>query len=742
MVKHKFFSRLKAAVVCAAMVATSVAVPITNYSSSLVSAEVQEIKSLPLTLVADGVKDGPRQANIALTGDLKRAKKLLISLSTSVEAANIGVYGFGISKDPYWVDCDFSEDIKGSTTIEVPVPADAQGIATKVGIGVWYPKDGSEVTIKSIEADGLVEGPAGAPGGGSPEMPVSENDKSGTYTFQDNGDGTATITATLSAQYKENDKTEFDIPLSQGWDEEKNYAPFKNPTTGEPFPEWKEGDPINSHKFKFTGFGIDDLESIDFQSFEYVVESKDYNMDDFQYGGGISVEMGSPADTEYAIGKDGYWYNDHGDDELETYASAFQISDVHGAYKASNCGNYAKLAWDVPKSVQPWIDYSNSFNSVGFQYWWGVDNSKTGTATNEAGEEVEVEYAVIPEVTLKSCIATYTRKMIVPYNETVKGTGSSLAAKGNLKFDLSTLNLGKRDKLSAVKFSFDSKTEMQKFVGGVGVSVTEDAQSSFIESEGWYQPGDVCVINNGPKFDVMIAFPENIRNGIWGGKGGNIQLGYYYGDKEGGETIPSVSVTGVDYYIFRSQEQDLKLTDKDGMEIPDRIELEVGDEYPIKTNVNGCEYTSTRPNVASVDDNGVIHALEEGLTVVTVKTPEGQEKDITVIVKDKQEPTEPFDPEKDIDWDKVIWGDVNVDGSVDLVDVVVLSQYLLSNKAYPLKNATARENAQCKYDGIIDIADNSKLIEYNLGAIKMDNLGPSDPEIRKKATWYQKHGFK
>ena len=728
MVKHKFLRRFKAAIVGAAMIATSVSVPVVNYSTTIVSAAgVQEVADLPLTLIADGKKDGPRQANVLLTGDLRRAETLVIKLSSEVDA-NIGVYGFGIAKDPYWVDCDFSEDISsGSSTIRVDVPKDAQGRATKVGIGVWYPKDGSEVTIQSITADGLVD-PIEGVSTGETSVPTTENDKSGTCTFKDNGDGTATIVATLSAQYSEDGETEFDIPLTQGWDEEKNYAPFKDPATGEPLPVWKEGDPINSHKFKFTGFGIDDLENIDFQSFEYVVTCDDYNMDNFQYGGGISVDMGSPADTEYAIGKDGYWYNDHGEDELEKYASAFQISDVHGPYKAEYVGNYAKLTWDVPKSVQPHIDYSNSFNSVGFQYWWGTDSSKP--SQDEDGNELD--YTVIPEVTLKSCIATYTRTMTVPYNETVKGTGSTISAKGSQKFDISSLNLGKRDKLSAIKFHVNSSAELQKFIGGFGISVTEDAQSTFIESEGWYQPGNVCVINNGPEFDVMIMLPDNIRNGVWGGKGANAQLGFYYGDKEGGDTISSVSVPSVEYYIFRTQEDDLKLTDKDGLEIPDKITLRVGDEYQVNANVKNCDYTSSRPNVASVDNSGLIKALEEGLTVVTVKTPEGQEKSIQVTV-------DPVLTDDDIDWDKVIWGDVDVNGLVELADVTALSKYLLSDKAFPLKNATAKENAQCKYDGVIDIIDLSKLIEYNLRTISMDDLGPQDPEIRKKATWYQRN---
>ena len=732
MVKHKFLSRLKAAIVGAAMIATSVSVPVINYSSNIVSAAVQEVSELPLTLIADGVKDGPRQANVLLTGDLRRAETLVIKLSSDVDA-NIGVYGFGISKDPYWVDCDFSEDISsGSATLRVDVPKEAQGRCTKVGIGVWYPKDGSEVTIQSITADGLVD-PVAGESTGTTTMPTSENDKSGTYSFTDNGDGTATITATLSAQYTEDGKTEFSIPLTQGYDEETHYAPFKD-KNGDLFPEWKEGDPINSHHFKFTNFGIDDLENIKFQSFEYVVTCEDYNMDNFQYGGGINVVKGSPADTE-SVNKDGYWYNDHSEEEIA--ANGYEI-EVHGPYIAEYCGHYAKLAWDVPTSVQPYVEYSNSNNSVGFQYWWGNDQSKPD-------EENNTDYTVIPKVNVNSCTATYTRTMTVPYNKTEKGTGaSSLAKKGNIKLDLASLNLGKRDKLSAIRFHIKSASELQKFVSGFGISTSDEAGTTAFNTTGnWYQPGNICVVNNGPEFDVMVLLPENIRNYVWGGKGANAQLGLYYADKEGGDEVSSVSVSDIEYYVFRTQEADLIVNDDQGIEVPDVIELEVGDEYQLHPNVKNCDYTSSRPNVASVDGNGLINALERGITVVTVKTPEGQKKDIQVKVTDDSDKTEPstepsrkYDP-KDVDWEHVLWGDVDVNGAVELADVTELSKYLLSPKSFPLKNATARENADCRWDHKINTSDLSKLIEYNLGKITMDDLGPEDWEIRRQSPYYR-----
>ena len=342
----------------------------------------------------------------------------------------------------------------------VNVPTAIQGKISKIGVGVWYPKDNSKWTLTSIEANGTAD-----PGSTDPDIPGTENDKSGTYNFIDNKDGTATISATLSAQYYEYDGpdnkiTQFNIPLTKGIDEEQ-YYPYTDT-------KLEEGMPINSKKFEFKNFGIDDMSNVKFQSFEYSIKCDDYDMSTIQYGGGINVQPQSIADTEYVKGKNGYWYNDQGADDMEEYGSLFQIDDVHGAYEATGCGNYVKLTWDVPKSVQEYLDYTTATSAVGFQYWWGKDDTKT--STNEDGDEMNFEE--IPVIYLESCTATYTRTMTVPYNKTISKTSNSKLSSASddtnkVQFNLADLNLKERDKISAIKFSFKSAGELSKFVGGI-----------------------------------------------------------------------------------------------------------------------------------------------------------------------------------------------------------------------------------------------------------------------------------
>jgi len=756
MVRNKL-NRIKAAVVSAAMVATTFAAPVMS-SFTTVTAATKEVSKLPHTFIADGVEDGDRQANIALPSGTKAGDTIYLNFTTSSTIdATVAVYGFGTDSeaDDWWVadEQEFKSNGKSTFECKVVIPTAMKGNPTKVGIGIWYPKDDSEWTLNSIKTSG--GGTSSDPA--TPEIPVSENDKSGTCNLVDNGDGTATITATLSAQYADpeildadgNPSTQFDFLLTQGIDEEQ-YAPYLD-ADGNELPEMQEGDPINSHKFLFKNFNIDDMSNIKFQSFEYVIKSDKYDMSEIQYGGGINVVPASPADTELVKGKNGYWYNDQGEDDMKEYADKFLIDDVHSGYKATNCGGYAKLTWDVPKGVQPHVDLSNSQNSVGFQYWWGKDSTKT--STDEEGNELN--YEVISELTLVSCTATYTRTMTVPYNTTVPGPKNTTLTLGSsdtnqVKFPIADLELGERDKLSAIEFTFKSAEAMTQFVGACGISVDPakvEAAAGVVD--GWYQTGNIAVINcEGNTFKVMWMLPDAIRDGVY--PEGDVLMGYWYGDvsgEEGSTVVNDITISDVQYHIFRTQEEDLQIKDPEtGLELPEKIELTVGETYDLVVNIDGATFESDRETAATVDENGTITAVGEGLAKVTVTTPEGQTATIIVDVSAAATTTTAatttkvtttkattttavtttVDPDTIVDWSRVLYGDVNVDTKVNLSDLIVLSKHLANAKIYPLKNATATENADTAYDGVINSNDALKLVEYTLTTIDLLDLGPKD----------------
>ena len=151
----------------------------------------------------------------------------------------------------------------------------------------------------------------------------------------------------------------------------------------------------------------------------------------------------------------------------------------------------------------------------------------------------------------------------------------------------------------------------------------------------------------------------------------------------------------------------------------DVIEVEVGETDTIKPNKDGCTFESADPSIATVDENGVVTGVAKGETTITV-TLGDETVEVKVIVTDGSTiPTESFNP------DDLMYGDANVDETVDSADIVVLNKYLLSEAQFPLKNAKAYEQAQTVYDDEIDTKDAVAIINYVLGLIDMDDLGPA-----------------
>ena len=60
-------------------------------------------------------------------------------------------------------------------------------------------------------------------------------------------------------------------------------------------------------------------------------------------------------------------------------------------------------------------------------------------------------------------------------------------------------------------------------------------------------------------------------------------------------------------------------------------------------------------------------------------------------------------------------GDADLNGVVELADLVTVAKYNLNHSAFPLKNDTAFANADMNDDGDVNMLDTSALIEYQLG---------------------------
>ena len=80
--------------------------------------------------------------------------------------------------------------------------------------------------------------------------------------------------------------------------------------------------------------------------------------------------------------------------------------------------------------------------------------------------------------------------------------------------------------------------------------------------------------------------------------------------------------------------------------------------------------------------------------------------------------------------EELIYGDTNVDGEVALADAILLAKHLLSPDACPLGDGTTEtiakgtEQADVKYDHVVDESDLEKLNEFNIQNITKEQLGP------------------
>lgn len=716
--KTRFISRFKAAVVGAAMIATTFISPALTTFSNVNAATINVNKVF--TTSADP-NSTTRKANVPLTG-IGNASTITLNFTTSYSGnATFEAYGWGLTEAPYWQDDaqQVNPNVSGGkASVTFTIPSALKGKVKEVGVGIWWPQDGVTFTLTSIETDASV----GPNPGGNKDVPVSKNPING-CTFVDNKDGTATISSTLTAEVSDPDQ-KMDYLLTLGYDED-----YYDKTLDPDAPEYIDGEsPINSHKFKFSEFGIEDITNVKFQSFNYTIKS-DSDLKQFMYGGGINVRQGSPSDTEYVKGKNGYWYNDQGEEDVEEFGDLFEITDYGKGYTATNAGQYVEVVWDVPASVQQDVTKGES-DTVGFQYWYGASGE----------DETTYEPIKIESVHLTAASCTYTRTMTVPYNKTItKSTNKTLTSGSDttnqIKYSISDLNLGERDKLSAIKFTVTSTSDLHKLTTGVGISV--DAENAMAK-DGWYQPSNMIVLDGGKTAEIMWILPESIRDDVYNDEAGEVLFGFWYGNDKEGKEVKNVTLKSVEYYTYVSQEDELTVD-------PAELEIEVDETKQLKVNVDDCTFISTNKNVATVDSNGNVLGIAAGTTTIIVTTPEKQEFIVNVIVKKPVVTTAVSttpsittvttvtttvsttpDPDSIIDWNRVLYGDVNVDKSVNSTDVVVLNKYLLSDEKYDLKNATAKENANCVYDDELNSKDSMAIINYVLGLSDLNDLGPED----------------
>ncbi|MBE6850194.1 MAG: hypothetical protein E7504_00415 [Ruminococcus sp.] len=553
-----------AALMCVSVAATSVSV-MTN--------------SLPVDAVSIGetlkVKGVYRGTTVDIGTNLDAITFTLVADYTGNFSYGFGI---GITKDPYWKEWDGS---KGKWVAEAPgtdvavvegeeftVTIDTSSLDLKYDPASsqypgeyefrnYYSGTGGKVEIISAvsgKGSGSTKptdpdddpGSSGGSGSAITDGSTSKNKKSGDWSFKDNKDGTGTMTATQARQLGD-----LGYVLTAGYDEDYYAAEGEAPG---------EDDPINSHKFSYSDFGVsgsigpktmddvadEDRDNITIESLEATITS-DVPIKRFMYGGGLNVLNESPADVESAKriagmeGKDnaGYWYNDMGEEKLEEAIDAgaeFEIEvgqgyDVEASTK-NPLGEYFNVIWDVPQQVQPYVNSGQ----ISFQFWYGEEDAE--------------EYTALEEVTMEEAVLTYTEKKTFDYTDTASAdVDATLEAGGDMAgVAYADLGLDANSKVGAVVFTLDVGSDLDKLVYGIGTSVGDDFQM-WADGEG----GDKwnCVLTDVKAGTVEICWI--VPNGVdINEQYGNIQLGYWYGGKDGDE-LDEITLESVDVYYAQEE---------------------------------------------------------------------------------------------------------------------------------------------------------------------------------------------
>lgn len=488
-------------------------------------------------------------------------------------------------------------------------------------------------------------------------------------------------------------------------------------------------------------------------------------------------EAGNVTDDSLAgfkkDGNAGYWYNDIGADTYDDVAKNLEnvgykvgspdtenglVQIQNGKdLKEQSFGDYVQVTWDVPEDVKQYAD-ATSGKTISFQLWYG---------------EIEAEeYTPLDSLDVDSAMLTYTEEMTFPYKSQTK----ELTINKELKTGADPLEILYSDlgmtyettaDVYAIEFTLDSKVDARQLVLGSGTTIVDKAKDY------WYQSGSIALVKSDDKnheYTYMWIMPTDVANVTFGDdgsimsllnkvstekEGDHFSLALYYADNNDGKEVTSVNLKSVSaYYDTDNRKNTAKadLFEKDLSVSPKNITMKVGETKKISTNVDGCTFTSEDPTIATVDENGNVTGVGAGTVVITVETPKGQKDTVTVTVNPADTTattttttttttqatttttttkatttttqattttttttTKAFKP---------YYGDVNLDGVVDLRDTIKLNKYLAGQVT--LSDAAMINADVTETSGAVDDKDATKLMRFVLFLVT--DLGPGTPD--------------
>ncbi len=169
---------------------------------------------------------------------------------------------------------------------------------------------------------------------------------------------------------------------------------------------------------------------------------------------------------------------------------------------------------------------------------------------------------------------------------------------------------------------------------------------------------------------------------------------------------------------------------------PSTVTVKVDETEKITATVDGktvdASFKSGDESIAKVDADGTITGVSEGTTEITVSA-DGKTTTVKVTVKangvdptgDTSDSTGGDNTANTSDPSNAHWGDVNVDGEVNVADVVKLNMFLLNSEVNEVSEQ-GYINANCVYDNYVDTSDSAIIMNYAAMMITYDKLGPQN----------------
>jgi hypothetical protein len=469
--------------------------------------------------------------------------------------------------------------------------------------------------------------------------------------------------------------------------------------------------------------------------FRFTFES-DTPMYKVQFGAGISVKEGSEVANSGAKDEDGnikkkIWFNESGTYDPTDEDDYSDITNENGkSYYGLNTldtytdagTNYLQAQWNLYDDVKENIQ-NDAWSSVSVQYWYGVDKNSTTDWTNPV--------LTPQQVNITEAIANYDVEETYDYTDTVS-KDVNIEAYGDMAgVKFSDLGLGEGDKPKAVTIKVKGASDLGKLVGAFGVSVNDECPTDDLESANWYQSSSIVYEDCASEYTITWVIPSSIAKYISPEYDAEVKFGAWYAGS-GDTSLSSVTIESisVDYYsepeVTTAATTEATTTTTAATTTAATTTSAVT-TTPVTTTAATTTTTSavtTTPVTTTTQATTTTTATEPIVTTTQATTTEAT---TTTTVTTTQAPvtsaTTTTTANTDTDTVERKWGDVNVDGQVNAVDLVLLKKYLLTMVSDSDIPEGGLLNADVKNDDNINSVDLLLLKKYLLTMIEYSALG-------------------